>query len=88
MIHYLLRGVVVVADDPAIARHLQDESWENSVINITKTVLQKAQDDQMTPGQAANELADHYCTVEHPIWGHRSQQIINSLLRGQCSLLP
>jgi len=68
-------------DDPAIARHLQDENWENSVINITKTVLQKAQDDQMTPGQAANELADYYCTVEHPIWGHRSQHIINSLLR-------
>jgi len=68
-------------DDPAIARHLNDPDWENSVVNITKTVLQKAQDEAITPGQAANALADAYAAIEHPIWGHRSQQIINSLLR-------
>ena len=32
-------------------------------------------------GQAANKLADHFASMEHPIWGHRSQHIINSLLR-------
>eukprot|EP00658_Telonema_sp_P-2_P023105 TRINITY_DN19252_c0_g1_i2.p1 TRINITY_DN19252_c0_g1~~TRINITY_DN19252_c0_g1_i2.p1 ORF type:complete len:109 (+),score=15.89 TRINITY_DN19252_c0_g1_i2:253-579(+) len=68
-------------DDPAIARHLQDLDWPNSVINITQSVLRKAQDEGITPGQAANQLADHYATMEHPIWGHRSQQIIDALLR-------
>eukprot|EP00656_Telonema_subtile_P043527 TRINITY_DN49871_c0_g1_i2.p1 TRINITY_DN49871_c0_g1~~TRINITY_DN49871_c0_g1_i2.p1 ORF type:complete len:154 (-),score=50.43 TRINITY_DN49871_c0_g1_i2:169-630(-) len=68
------------SDDPAIARHLTDD-WENSVVNVTKGVLAKAARENVTPGQAANALADEKAAQEHPIWGHRAQQIINSLRR-------
>ena len=36
-------------DDPAIARHLTDATWENSMVNITKTVLATAEKDGITP---------------------------------------
>jgi len=67
-------------DDPAIARHLGRE-WENSVYVVVKAVLSKAAAEGVTPGQAANALADEYAAALHPIWGHRSQAIIDSLLR-------
>lgn len=67
-------------DDPAISRHLGKE-WENSVFQITRSVLKMAEENGCTPGQAGNQLADDYAAQEHPIWGHRSQEIIDSLLR-------
>ena len=53
------------------------------MFNITKSVLAKAAADGVTPGQAANRLADEYAAVPHPIWGHRSQAIVDSLLRDE-----
>eukprot|EP00811_Abedinium_folium_P034570 NODE_7441_length_1578_cov_3.649897.p1 GENE.NODE_7441_length_1578_cov_3.649897~~NODE_7441_length_1578_cov_3.649897.p1 ORF type:complete len:442 (-),score=152.76 NODE_7441_length_1578_cov_3.649897:193-1518(-) len=67
-------------EDPAIMRHL-GRDWENSVFSITRTVLERAAADGITPGQAGNRLADDYASQLHPIWGHRSQAIIDSLLR-------
>jgi leucine dehydrogenase len=36
-------------DDPAIARHLNDPDWENSVFNITHSVLSNAKKEKITP---------------------------------------
>jgi len=69
--------------DPAVARHLDKNSdWENSVYNITKAVCQRAQDDGITPGQAANSLADEMASKLHPIWPNRSRDIQYALRAG------
>lgn len=36
----------------------------------------------------AGALSRRYAAIEHPIWGHRSQAIINSLLRDEWHLMP
>ena len=42
----------------------------------------------VTTGAAANALSDYYAAQPHPIWGHRSQAIINSLLRDSWHTMP
>ncbi len=63
--------------DPAVSRHLvgKEGDWENSVWNITAHVLQLAEERNITPGQAANELADEMANRLHPIWPNRSRDI-------------
>ncbi|XP_078676478.1 leucine dehydrogenase-like [Branchiostoma floridae x Branchiostoma belcheri] len=68
-------------DDPAITRHL-GRDWENSVFKITKEILQKAEQEDVTPVEAADVLADKASRELHPIWPHRSQQIIKALVDG------
>ena len=62
-------------------RHLTDLGWENSVFNVSKSVLANAEQGGITPGQAANALADEYADVLHPIWGHRSKQVEQRISR-------
>jgi glutamate dehydrogenase/leucine dehydrogenase len=66
--------------DPAIERHF-GRSWDNSVYAITKRVLERAAAEGITTSTAANALADEACAVPHPIWGHRSRAILESLVR-------
>ena len=47
---------------------------------MTKQMLQKAESDDITPVEAANAIADKLSMELHPIWPHRSQQIIQSLV--------
>ena len=42
---------------------------------ITAHVLRLANEKQVTPGQAANELADEMASQLHPIWPKRSRDI-------------
>jgi leucine dehydrogenase len=74
-------------DDPAIARHLERD-WANAVFPVTKAVIAKAKADGVTTGAAANALSDEYAAQPHPIWGHRSQAIIDSLLRDSWHTMP
>lgn len=62
-------------------RHLGD-AWENALFNITRRVLHIARTENITTNEAADKLADHYCAQEHPIWGHRTQAIIDALCEG------
>ena len=73
--------------DPAVSRHLagRDGTWENSVWNITAHVLRLAQKRDVTPGQAANELADEMANQLHPIWPGRSRDIQKSVREEWCS---
>lgn len=76
-------------NDPAIERHFGHDSasrtsgpdWDNSVYAITTQVLARAAREGITTAAAANALADEACRVPHPIWGHRSRAILDSLVR-------
>ncbi len=65
--------------DPEIERHL-DRSWHASIYRVTQQVLGLARRSGVTPTSAANRLADELVEQPHPIWGHRSRQIVASLL--------
>jgi glutamate dehydrogenase/leucine dehydrogenase len=67
-------------NDPAIERHF-GRSWDNSVYAITTQVLDRAAREGITTAAAANALADEAGRVPHPIWGHRSRAILDSLVR-------
>ncbi|XP_006823491.1 leucine dehydrogenase-like [Saccoglossus kowalevskii] len=74
-------------NDPAITRHF-DTHWENSIINMTTKILEKARDDDITPVEAANAIADKMSRVLHPIWPNRSQQIIDALVETEWHKQP
>ncbi|UZO19591.1 uncharacterized protein OCT59_010873 [Rhizophagus irregularis] len=69
-----------IDDDPFIEKHLGD-SWENSIYNCTKLILDKAKATKRTPQEIAVELAEQKSFVEHPIRGHRGIQIIETRQR-------
>jgi glutamate dehydrogenase/leucine dehydrogenase len=80
-------GIVNCADeqygfvdpDPRIESHLGD-SWDNSVYNLSLEVLQQAKATGATPARVALDLAEKRSREHHPLWGHRSVQIIRSLV--------
>jgi len=72
-------------DDPAIMRHF-NRHWEEGVYVVTQTVLRLARDSGETTTGAAIRLADERARLEHPVWGHRGQAIINGLVRDQWHL--
>jgi leucine dehydrogenase len=66
-------------DDPRIEAHLGDE-WENSVYNLSLTVLDEAARTGRTPARVALDLAERRSFELHPVWGHRGAAIIRSLV--------
>jgi glutamate dehydrogenase/leucine dehydrogenase len=69
-------------DDPSIMRHF-NRRWEESVFVVTQTVLGLAKDSGETTTSAAIRLADERARIEHPVWGHRGQAIINGLIKDE-----
>lgn len=70
-----------IENDPALLMHY-DRSWEGSVFNVTRRVLELAQRERTTTTQAANRLADELALEPHPIFGARTQAIVRSLVEG------
>ncbi|MFQ5648671.1 MAG: Glu/Leu/Phe/Val dehydrogenase dimerization domain-containing protein [bacterium] len=68
-----------VTNDPVIARQLSKE-WQNSVYQTALRVLRRSQSSGEPPAKVAIELADELSLQPHPIFGHRGQQIIDSLV--------
>jgi glutamate dehydrogenase/leucine dehydrogenase len=68
-----------VANDPLYERHLE-HNWEHSVFQVTKRVFEVAEKSDQTPGDVALGLAEELSFVNHPIMGHRGQQIINTIV--------
>jgi glutamate dehydrogenase/leucine dehydrogenase len=66
------------AEDPAIQRHLSRE-WEHGIWQTTQKILARSQESGVSTRRVANEAADGAAMVEHPIWGHRTAHIIDSL---------
>ncbi len=80
-------GIVNCADeqagyldnDPNVERHLSKD-WEYSIHQTTLKVLEESKTENTPPGKVAIELADKLSRELNPIYGHRSQLIINSLV--------
>jgi glutamate dehydrogenase/leucine dehydrogenase len=70
-----------VDDDPAFYRHLGTE-WDNSIYNLSLTILEEAKRTGRTPHRIACATADERAREPHPVWGHRGVRIIDSLVRG------
>ena len=68
--------------DPLINVHLGKED-PNSVYQITRKVLETAQKENTTTAEAADKLADVAAAEPHPLFGHRSQAIIDQLIADQ-----
>jgi glutamate dehydrogenase/leucine dehydrogenase len=76
-----------IVDDPTITRHFSRD-WQSSIHNVTCTVLERALKEDTTPARAANALADELMKEPHPIWGHRSRQILDGLIRERWQEAP
>ena len=74
-------GALGTTQDPMLSERL-GRDYEFSVYNSTLRVLRTAAADGTSTAVAANAVADKLCMETHPIWGHRSQQIIDSLVDG------
>jgi hypothetical protein len=61
-----------------VARHL-DKEWEHSIFRVTQTLIKDAASRGVSTGTIACELADKYTEELHPLFGHRSADIIRSL---------
>ena len=68
-----------LSPDPEIERHLSRD-WEHSIFRTTLRVLETAANSGQPPGRVALSLADQLSEHLHPIFGHRGQAIIRSLV--------
>jgi len=68
-----------VDDDPHYADHLGREH-DNSVFRLALEVLSRAAGEDRPSADIALELARERSMAEHPIFGHRGQRIIRSLM--------
>ena len=68
-----------VNNDPFFERHLTRE-WEHSIYQTTLKVLSESQKSGEPPAAVAIRLADKMSIEPHPIFGHRGEQIIQSLV--------
>ncbi len=72
-------GAGYVTNDPMIERHLTRE-WEYSIFSMAVKVLETSRSTGEPPGKVALEMADTLSLETNPIYGHRGQQIIDSLV--------
>ena len=68
-----------VNDDPFIERHLLFD-WKHSVYQTSLNVLNESKKKNKPTSEVAVHLADKLSKENHPIFGHRGKQIINSLV--------
>ena len=68
-----------VDNDPAIESHL-DHHTEHGIYQRCLTIFANAKARDESPMVEAQRLADTLMQETHPVWGHRGQQIIDSLL--------
>ncbi len=68
-----------VNDDPFIERHLLLD-WKHSVYQTALHVLNESKKTNQPSAKVAVRLADKISKENHPVFGHRGQQIIDSLV--------
>lgn len=68
-----------VNNDPHFERHLEKE-WEFSIYQMALKVFRESQTTKESPAKVAVRMADKLSRENHPIFGHRGQQIIHSLV--------
>jgi glutamate dehydrogenase/leucine dehydrogenase len=70
-----------IGRDPAIYAHLERET-PTGIFHRCMEVFARAKSSGRTPADEASDLADELSQELHPIWGNRSQQIIDDLVAG------
>ncbi len=68
-----------VNDDPFIERHLL-LNWKHSIYQTTIKVLKESKNKNVPTAEVAVRLAEKLSKENHPVFGHRGQQIIDSLI--------
>lgn len=68
-----------INDDPMILQHY-DNNWDHSIFKRAMQVFTESKVKQKPTGQVALELADSLSKENHPIFGHRGQLIIKSII--------
>lgn len=68
-----------IKDDPFIERHLSRD-WDHSIYQMSLKVLKESQQRGEPPAKVATQIADKLSLENHPIFGHRGQKIIDSLV--------
>ena len=71
-----------IDNDPYFYRHL-DQDFEFSVFKTAKRVLEQSKTSGETPANVAIKMADELALENNPIYGHRGQKIIESLVNKQ-----
>jgi glutamate dehydrogenase/leucine dehydrogenase len=74
-----------VNNDPLIENHFSKD-WKYSVFQMTRQVLRASKGKEMPPAMIANEIADRLSLENHPVMGHRSQLVIDSLVENKWQL--
>lgn len=69
-----------VDDDPHFTRHL-GTTWPGGVYRRSLRILECAADEGCTPAHMARQEADRLATELHPLWGHRGQRIVRSVVQ-------
>ncbi len=68
-----------VRSDSFIERHLAKD-WEYSIYQMSLQVLAESQKSSEPPAKVAVRISDTFSLENHPIFGHRGQEIIDSLV--------
>jgi glutamate dehydrogenase/leucine dehydrogenase len=76
-----------IEGDPAISRHY-DPAWDGSVYRVTRSVLERAESTGVTSTEAANQLADELADEPHPIFGHRTLDVVRALISAGWASAP
>lgn len=71
-----------VNNDPAIEQHLET-NWKHSIHQTCLTVLKESKRTGQPTSKIAVKLADRLSKENHPIFGHRGQLIIESLVENR-----
>jgi len=69
-----------IDDDPNINQHY-DKNWEYSIHQTAMKVFQESKSENRPNGEIALKLAEELSFEYHPIFGHRGEQIIKSLVK-------
>lgn len=71
-----------INDDTFFERHL-DKEWDHSIYKVALKILSLAKEKGTPPGHTAIELANQLSLEKHPIFEHRGQEIIDSLIENK-----
>ncbi len=68
-----------INNDPFIEMHL-NKNWKHSVYKTAMEVLNESRKTNTPTSAVAVKLADKLSKINHPVFGHRGEQIIDSLV--------
>ena len=69
-----------MVNDPIIYQHY-DREWEHSIHKVASRVFTESRSSKKPTGEIALKLAEELSYENHPIFGHRGEQIIKSLIK-------